>query len=421
MSLAKDNSAAVRRILAVDDEATVLAGLQETLTQAGHTVVTASSPAEALDKLRAERFAVVLSDFQMGGCMNGLEFLAKARELQPDAARILLTAVLNFATVFEHIQSGLLYRFMVKPWLREELLTNIHNALERFEFLQKLKGVETAASVAGLERALEEQRAASAAQNAKLGELNDALQQNLQHSVELCVKTMQTFYPSLGVRARRAFEVCKAMAATLKLSGNQRQVLEISAWLHDIGLMGISRSLIRRWEQQPASLDENEFRLVRSHPVIGAELVHFGSHLQDVRAVIRAHHERLDGTGYPDEIKGEQIPWLARLLAVAIAFADSTHDALTTIEAIRMGAGTKFDPEAVRVLVRAMPQAGVTRNVREVLLSELRPGMVLAKGVYTANGLLIMPDGQKLTNPFIGILHNHNAVNPISQSLLVYC
>jgi len=109
------------------------------------------------------------------------------------------------------------------------------------------------------------------------------------------------------------------------------------------------------------------------------------------------------------------------LLAVAVAYAESRFEGSAAIEDIKLGSGSAFDPDAVRTFLRGLPRATVPRREREVLLSELQPGMVLAKGIYTANGLLLIPEGQKLSAPFIDKLLNHNRISPISQSLLVYC
>jgi HD-GYP domain-containing protein (c-di-GMP phosphodiesterase class II) len=160
---------------------------------------------------------------------------------------------------------------------------------------------------------------------------------------------------------------------------------------------------------------------VEQHPVLGVELAGFVKPLAGVGEVIRSHHERFDGAGYPDGLSGENIPWLGRLLAVAVYYAESNYDPETTLEAIRQGRGDLFDPEAVRAFLRGLPLAAVPRKEREVLLSELRPGMVLATGIYLSSGMLLIPEGQKLSEPFIDKLINHNRISPISQSLLVYC
>ncbi|MFO1497049.1 MAG: HD domain-containing phosphohydrolase [Verrucomicrobiota bacterium] len=232
---------------------------------------------------------------------------------------------------------------------------------------------------------------------------------------------MQTFYPTLGTQAHRVFEICSKMADSLTLSPEERQTLEISSWLYDIGLVGVPREVIRKWEQAPASLSEAERALVEQHPILGQELVQFVHQLNTVGPVIRAHHERYDGSGYPDRLAGEDIPWLSRLLAVAVSYSESKGDDASAIQAIQLGSGSDFDPEAVRAFLRVLPKTIVPRKEREVLLSELRPGMILAKGIYTANGLLLIPEGKQLSGPAIDKVLNHNRIQPILQSLVVYC
>ena len=118
---------------------------------------------------------------------------------------------------------------------------------------------------------------------------------------------------------------------------------------------------------------------------------------------------------------GENIPWLARLLAVAVAYASTRLTSTDIVEMIKLVAGSAYDPDAVRVLLRALPLASIPRKEKEVVLADLRPGMVLARGIYTANGLLLIPEGQRLNATYIEKLLNHNRIQPITQSLIVYC
>ncbi|MDX1950582.1 MAG: response regulator [Verrucomicrobiota bacterium] len=413
------------KILIVDDEEIVMVALRETLVRAGYQVATAPNPIPALDLLKTDTFAVVISDQQMPR-MNGLDFLANVKQIQPDASRILITAVLSLDTVIDAINKGEIYRFIVKPWLREELLATVKNAVQRYELICRNSLLQATTlsmneKLTQLNQSLEEQVKRVAEQNQQLARLNDALEQNLNRSVELCLQTMQTFYPTLGSQAKRVYEICKTMAEQLSLPAEQRQTLEIAAWLHDIGLVGVPRHIIRRWQQDKNSLEEAERMLIEHHPILGQELASFAHHLKEVGTTIRSHHERFDGTGYPDKLAGEAIPWLGRLLAVAVHFSESPQDHQVVLDEIKLSSGSAFDPEAVRAFLRALPRASMPRKEREVLLSELRPGMVLAKGIYTANGLLLMPEGQQLSAPYIDKLLNHNRINPINQSLIVYC
>lgn len=415
----------LRRLLVVDDEEIVLLALRETLLRAGYEVVSTGDAREALEHLRRQAFAVIITDQQMPR-MTGLEFLSQAKEIQPDATRILITAVLNLGTVIEAINKGEIYRFIIKPWLREEFLGAIENAVQRYQLVARnaqLRATTQAMNerLTVLNRELEGQVRRVAEQNVELERLNRALGRNLDRSVELCVRTMETFYPTLGTEARRVFELCRSMASTAQLPPESERALGVAAWLHDIGLVGVPRRLIRRWEQVPDTLTEAERALIEHHPVLGEDLASFVDSLEPVRAAIRSHHERFDGGGYPDGLAGENIPWLGRLLAVAVAYAGSNLDPAATVEWIRSQSGATFDPEAVLIFVRSLPRAVLPRKQREVSLAELQPGMVLAKGIYTANGMLLVPDGHELSATYIDKLRNHNRINPIAQSLLVYC
>jgi response regulator RpfG family c-di-GMP phosphodiesterase len=414
-----------QRVLIVDDDELVGTTLAALLEQEGYKVQTMVDPVAAIALIQREDFAVIISDLRMPR-LSGTELLAQAREIQPDATRILVTGVLEVGTVVDSVNRGEIYRFLVKPWLREELLVTVRNAAQRHELIRQNAGL-AAATLAMNERlktlnnSLTEQVGRVAEQNQQLETLNHALRQSFDHSIELCLRTMQTFYPTLGSQARRVYQLCRAMGTLLKLPADQQQILDISAWLHDVGLLGVPRDLIRKWQRSPHALSEAERTLIEHHSVVGQELATFAGHLESVGAVIRAHHECHDGSGYPDRLVGEEIPWLARLLAVAVNYTASNHDSELAVEFIKQNSGRLFDPEAVRAFVRALPQAVVPRKERELMLGELRPGMVVATGISTASGILLIPEGQQLTATYIEKLQNHNRVTPLTQAFIVYC
>lgn len=393
----------LHHILIVDDEPVVLDALRQTLEREGYQVTTASNAPQAIMFLKEQPFSAVLTDNQMP-IMTGLEFLSLVKQLQPDATRILITAVLNLATVIDAINQGEIYRFIAKPWLREELLATVANAVQRYELICRNTTL----------------MATTLAMNTELKQANQALAQNLHRSVELCLQTLAAFYPTLGTQARRVHELCRAMADGLRLPRDQREVLEVSAWLHDIGLVGVSRTLIRRAESAPGTLTAAEQALIEQHPVIGQELAAFVHDLEDVGLVIRAHHERFDGQGYPDGLEGDKIPWLARLLAVAVYYAEGPGEGAAGIQRVKAARGKALDPEAVKAFLSCLPQASVPRREREVPLEDLKPGMVLARGVYSRNGILLASDGQRLTEAYIDRINRHHRLKALPPSVLVY-
>lgn len=412
------------RLLVVDDEEVIRLALRELLAREGYQVVTAPNAIEALEVVQQFSLALVLTDQRMPQ-MTGLEFLARVKQLQPEATRVLMTGVPELGTIIDSINNGEIFRFLVKPWLREELLATVKNGVQRFELAQRNAALRRSALVmnetlAALNQSLEQQVARVAAQNRQLELLNHALDQNLHRSVELCLQSLEMFHPSLGAQARRAGELCRAMAEGLRLPADQRRVLEVSAWLHDIGLVGVPRRIIKLAQRAPDALNPAARALIEPHPVRGQELAGFVHHLADVGVVIRSHHERFDGGGYPDRLAGESIPFLARLLAVAAAFAESPRKEAETLEHLQGGSGTWFDPEAVRIFLRHRPPAIAPRRQREVLVSELQPGMVLARNVCAADGLVLLPEGQQLDAARIEKLRWQTPANSIRRSLWVY-
>jgi response regulator RpfG family c-di-GMP phosphodiesterase len=411
-------------ILLIDDDPAILRLLQEDLERAGYLTVALTDPLAALEELKKRHFSVIVSDQRMPG-LSGLNLLAQAARIQPSATRMLVTGMTDIETVVDAINTGEIFRFIVKPWLREEFLAAVKNGIQRHELINHNEHLQSATQamndqLVDLNRSLEQQVKLVAQKNAQLHNLNDALEDNLVRTMELCVHTMETFYPLLGNRARRTFQYCKAMSELLRLDGEEARIFESSALLYDIGLVGVPRQIIRQWGQEPHSLSPAERALIEQHPILGQELIGFGSNFLSIGKIIRSHHEHFDGTGYPDQLAGENIPWLARLLAVTIAFVSSTHNDHDAVESIKAGSGTLYDPQAVRIFLQAQPAAVVPRKERQVSLAELRAGMVLAKGIHTYNGLLLVGQGQILNATYIEKVLNHNRIQPITDSVVVY-
>src|SRR2546423_777575 len=175
-------------ILIVDDEEIILAALQETLRRVGYQAVTFSDPLKAVAELKQRQFCVVITDQTMPG-LSGLEVLPEARRAQPFATRILVTAVLSLDTVIEAINKGEIFRFIVKPWLREEFLATVQNAVQRHELICQNAHLQSATQsmneqLVELNRSLEQQVKLTARQNTQLGEMNAALENNLLRSME---------------------------------------------------------------------------------------------------------------------------------------------------------------------------------------------------------------------------------------------
>jgi hypothetical protein len=160
--------------------------------------------------------------------------------------------------------------------------------------------------------------------------------------------------------------------------------------------------------------------MLRNHPIYSQTLASLVDSHAEVGEIIRAHHEHFDGSGYPDGVAGENIPWAARCLAVAVGFVESGLAKGPAIDALLDKSGSAYDPEAVRLFLKVSNLVQLPKQVREILLHELEAGMVLANGIYSPHGLLLIGEGQALSPGTITKIRSHNQVTPISQRLLVY-
>lgn len=195
---------------------------------------------------------------------------------------------------------------------------------------------------------------AVALENARLyGEVREAF----LSTVKALADAIEKRDPYTGGHIKRVEAYAVATGRVLNLTPKELEILRLGAILHDVGKIGVDDAVLRK----RASLDEDEYRLMQQHTVIGAEIIAHVKHLHDVIPAIRHHQERMDGRGYPDGLKGEEIPLIARIIAVVDAF-----DAMTTdrpyrrrlsdeaaLAELQRCSRTQFDPAVVEAFVKA--------------------------------------------------------------------
>lgn len=409
----------------VDDEPRVLAALKEVLERQGFAVCASSDPTRAVEMMRQREFAVVLSDHLMPG-MSGMDLLVECRKLQPRATRVLITAALSLPTLVEAINRGEIYRFLAKPWLREELIATVRNALNRHELIVQnerlaAQTLELNQRLATANTALGDQVKRLEQQRLELDQATKELGRRYDRSLELCSRILATFDPALARQTRSIATIAGQMAdAADFLEPEEREALRAAAWLCDLGLIGVPRAILHHFRSDPTRLTEAEISSLHNHPIYSQTLAAHLDNRQLLGETIRGHHERFDGGGFPDGIAGQAIPRAARCLAAAVWFVESGLTEERAASAMEAEAGQALDPVAVRLFLNATRHKTLPRPVREVEPHELRPGMVLANGIYSPHGLLLIGEGQPLNPSTISKIRSHNLVDPMGPRLLVY-
>ncbi|MBI4657442.1 MAG: response regulator [Verrucomicrobia bacterium] len=434
------------RILIVDDETMVRSVLKDQLQPEGYHITEADSASMAMDILQRENFAVVLVDHEMPG-MTGLDFLAKVKETNPLITRLLLSSGLSLSALAEAIKSDVIYRFVTKPWLREEVLVTLRNAITHNRLItenqalhernvhlnlkiSKLVEAEQAAtaepSTTSAERGAgaETESAWGYGTEGEAGLVSPAAAAppGVDLAIQSFTKMLYTFHPNLGNTSQRAVALCQTLGEVLELPGDQLKSLLWAAALHDISLVSIDRGIVRRWLRGPEKCTDEELVVIKRHSELSQKMLEEFDFLKESGEIIRSHHENWDGTGYPDGLKAEMIPPLARLLCVVVAFCSRHSASIQAMSEIEAGIDTgQFDPDAVTAVSKAVPITKMPRGEREILLIELKPGMVLARDIFNANNFLLLPKGRELSDASINKLLSINRVTPLDPHVLVYC
>jgi putative nucleotidyltransferase with HDIG domain len=196
--------------------------------------------------------------------------------------------------------------------------------------------------------------------------LYENIYNNLLATLYAFVRAIEARDPYTKQHSSRVTSLALALAKTMDCSNEEQEILNVAGLLHDIGKIGIRDEILLK----PGRLNPDEYDVIKQHPIIGADIMdHMGLWHRE-KQIVRCHHERFDGTGYPDRLKGEEIPLLARILSIA-----DVYDAIASDRAYRKrmeeskilsimygGAGTQFDPDLIDVF-RRMFESGEISHV----------------------------------------------------------
>jgi putative two-component system response regulator len=298
---------------------------------------TAQSGEEAIAVLEQSLTPVVVTELRLPG-RGGLWLVREIQRRWPEIAVIVLTGGVVADSVHACLAAGV-HHFFLKPIHLDEF----HHALESSWEAQVLR-----------RRCLEQKRALETRVRRQTRELR----RTVFSAVVSLVRTLEARDSYTSGHSRRVRSLSLRLATRMGLDERRRQQLSLAAGLHDIGKVGLAEGILTK----PAPLDADELLLVRQHPVIGERILRPIIRSRTVLSAIRGHHERYDGQGYPDGLRGDRIPLLARIITVADCFDAissarayrSARPPREALELLMAGRGGQFDPELVPPFVAMM-------------------------------------------------------------------
>jgi putative nucleotidyltransferase with HDIG domain len=432
-------SEAPMEILFVDDEKNVLHSLRRLFMDENYQIIVANSGEEALDILEANpNVGLIVSDQRMPG-LTGVDFLEKAKEIVPDALRILLTGYADINAVADAINRGGAYRYVTKPWKDEELLRVIWEAAQHYSLrkenkqlneIVKKQNLELKKWNSQLEFLVQEQTLEIQKKSKELEVLNENLKKNFKNSILAFSSLLELRDRKTGSHSKNVAELSVKIARAMNLPEKDTEMITVAALLHDIGKIGIPDALLLRDFDE---MDKEAKKEYMQHPVRGQAAVDSIEDLRPAGVLIRHHHEWFNGYGYPDRLSGGKIPAGARIIAIA-DFIDKTIRELDrdiafdiALGKVRNWLGTRFDPQLFKyieaeikgVYSKILPQGRSRILEVELNINDIKEEMILSRDVNSGTGLILLSRGTILNTKNILALKRYSQLDPSRTGIFV--
>lgn len=322
------------KIIVVDDEQGIVDSLSIFLKRSGYDFTGLTNPLEAIERVRNEHFDMMILDFMMDP-IHGDEVVEEIRKFNKDLYILLLTGHKDLAPPLETIKRLEIQGYCEKSDKFDQLLLLIESGIKSIEQMNTIKTI-----------------------NEQLHDKNEELERAYLDTIGILRQTVEAKDPYTRGHSDRVSEYSVLIGKKLGLDEKTLHILKIGGLFHDIGKIGIPDSILLK----ESKLSDEEYSQIKNHPMIGVHMLGDAAIFSDILPIVRHHHERYDGRGYPSQLVGDDIPYVARIAAVA-----DTFDAMTSkrsyrdslpIDVVRAEiercSGTQFDPNIAKVFLDIM-------------------------------------------------------------------
>ena len=319
------------KIIAVDDEEGIIDSLSIFLRRSGYDFVGVTDPQEAVERVRNEHFDLMILDFIMTP-IHGDQVVEEIRKFNKELYILLLTGHKDLAPPLDTIRRLDIQGYCEKSDKFDQLLLLIESGIKSIAQMNEIKKINT-----------------------ELKNTNDMLEKAYLESIQTLRYTVEARDSYTRGHSDRVSEYSVLIGKHVGLSDADLKTLQIGGLFHDVGKIGVPDAIL----QKQSKLTDDEYSEIKNHPSIGAHILSSATIFKDMIPIVKHHHEKYDGTGYPGKLSGENIPYLARIAAIADSFDAMTsrrtyRDSLPidiVIAEFRRCKGSQFDPELTDVFL----------------------------------------------------------------------